>query len=184
MSHLLYPLEQLGWVVLRWARRLLHLHAVMVELLVAVGVAVFMVAIVVVVVVVIVVVVVGVVRLRLRLRLCVLGQMVEIDYLVAVVEPIVGFGATRRVRLVLCGFKSPRLEVVQRVGGQVVKVIVTKVKLVVGHGGSICQLGVPAAEPMPTLLPIPVPIPVPMTGSQVMSVGDSGGRDALFGVGG
>ena len=67
--------------------------------------------------------------------------MVEIDHLCTIVESIVGFGS-RRGEWVLCSAKGGGLEVLQRIGGEVVEVMIGEAKLVViviVHGSSICR---------------------------------------------
>lgn len=82
-----------------------------------------------------------VVVLSLRLRLLVRPVVVEVDYLITVLEAIVGLGS-RRVRcLALGGPQGTGLEMLQGVGGQVVEVVVREVIVViVVHRSSIGEL--------------------------------------------
>ena len=90
------------------------------------------------------------------LRLVVRG-VVQVDYLFAVVvEAIVGLGRGRTrvvllvwlvVLLVLGGAEGAGFEVLQRVGGEVVKVVVGEAKVVVGHCRFIGRRGAASACP-------------------------------------
>lgn len=124
LAHLLDARQQLRGVGLRAVRLLVHLHLILVVQrlvgIVVVGVG-------------------GVPPLHLGVLRsgCIVRMdgagviVVEIDYLVAVVEAVVGLWGVLGV--VLCCADGIRLEVVQRIGGQVVEFSVVEAKVVVVH---------------------------------------------------
>jgi MFS superfamily sulfate permease-like transporter len=120
--------EQLVGVSLRPVRLLLDLHRVIVVAVVIVVVVVIAIGIGVWVALLWLAMLLLLRYIHPRRRLGRACGVIEIDDLVAVVETIVGFG---RWRLALCCADGGRFELLQRVRGQVVQVVVGKIEVVI-----------------------------------------------------